>query len=948
MMRKWWSIAPTVVLLLALLVASPSSIPGTALSAPQNVEILLPEVLAALQEQAFVVTDPYGVPHIYAKNTHDLYVVTGYIQARDRLFQMDFVRHQASGTLAELLGPAALESDVQMRTLGIRRAAKQSLSVMSPEVLADAQAFADGVNAFIEEAQANGKLPPEYALLEISRVEPWTVVDSLVVGKAIVFDQSLSLDSSRTLAFLAYMTALSQVGLDGAALFFEDLFRSAPAEPAAVIPDAQGASQAQTTSPLRRALEGISPTTLKLLVDYFQKIKDIPFFRSKLLGDLPGSNWFVISGEHTQSGFPIIANDPHLSLTNPAVWYEMHQVVEGELDVAGVTLPGIPYVLLGCTRRVCWTPTTNPLDVTDMFSEKIVQDENGRLFSLFRGELEPIQVLPERYRVNIVGDGVMDNLVPAPPDPKIPQATLIIPRHGPVVSLDLEAGEAVSIQFTGFYATREIETFRIWDRAQNIGDFQEGLKFFDVGTFNWGYADVDGNIAYFTSSEVPLREDLEQGFVDLIPPFFVRDGTGTLQHQWIEEPEPGPDQALPFKILPPEEMPHIINPPAGFIVNANNDPIGTTLDNDPLNQLRPTGGIYYLNYSYDPGYRAARLTELIRDKIERGEKISVQDAMDFLADTTMLAARRLTPFLLGAIEAARSPEAPEPLKAFLKDPRLTKAAEVLSRWSFDTPTGLTEGFDRDKPPGVPPTPQQVNDSVATTIFHLWLSQLIKNTVDAVLNAISPQLPKPGNHDAVKALIHLLEDFEASGGVGASGLPFFNVPGLEGAPAELKRDIILLKSLEDALDLLGGDAFASAFNGSKNLDDYRWGKIHRVTLRHLGQFGGPFDLPPEGGFPTDGGYQVPDRSDPNVRGTSPEAYGFHSGPSRRFVAELDPKGIKIFQVLPGGQSGVLGARHYGDQLTLWLADRFHPLVTDKLEVFQTAESWQDFFPLYRSP
>ncbi len=654
----------------ALLLVPASSIVSVASPSPApTVEILLPQVLAALQESAFVVTDPSGVPHIFAKNTHDLYVVTGYVQARDRLFQMDVTRRQASGTLAELLGPDALASDVQLRTLGLRRAAELSEQVLSPEGRAEAEAFAAGVNAFIEQAQAAGKLPPEYGVLEITQVEPWTVTDSLVVGKAIVFDQSLDLDVGDTIAFLTYVNALSRVGLDGAALFFQDLFRSEPAEPAAVIPDAKGSSEtaAQTLSRSdggENDLAGwLRPSTLKLLRGYYEKLDGLPSAtRALFLGEKPGSNWLVISGEQTASGAPIIANDPHLSLTNPGIWYEVHQVVEGELDVTGVTLPGVPYVLLGCTTRACWTPTTNPLDVTDMFTEQIVPDASGRLFSLFRGELEPVQVIPETYRVNIIGDGVVDDVVPAPADPSIPPATLIIPRHGPIVNFDQQTGEAVSIQFTGFYATREFETFRLWDRVQTLDDFQEGLKFFEVGSFNWGYADADGNIAYFTSGKVPLREDLEQGFVDLIPPFFIRDGKGTLQHQWIENPEPSDDQPFPFKTLPLEEMPHVINPPSGFIVSANNDPIGATLDNNPLNQLRPTGGVYYLNYSYDPGYRAARLTELIRARIAQGGGITVDEAKTLLADTTMLAGKRLTPFLLNAIQTARSAGAPPPLK----------------------------------------------------------------------------------------------------------------------------------------------------------------------------------------------------------------------------------------------------------------------------------------------
>ncbi len=914
----------------------------------QGIEVLLPQVLAPLREPAFVLTDPFGVPHIYAKNPHDLYVVTGYVQARDRLFQMDVLRRQASGTLAELLGPAALPSDVQLRTLGIRRAAEASLEVISPEALAEAEAFAAGVNAFIEQAQAAGTLPPEYGVLEITRVEPWTPVDSLVVGKAIAFDQSLDIDAAATIAFLSYVTALSQAGLDGATFFFEDLWRSAPAESAAVIPDALGESA--TAQMLSKALEGlrarVSPKAAELLERYVRQVEEIPFFRQKLLEERPGSNWFVIGGEHTASGFPILANDPHLALTNPPIWYEMHQVIEGELDVAGVTLPGVPYVLLGRTERVAWAPTTNPLDVTDMFNEKIVVDENGQIFTVFRGELEPVRVIPQQFRVNVIGDGVPDNVVPAPDDPQIPKATLIVPRHGPIVQLDLEAGEAVSIQFVGFYPTREWETFRLWNRAQTIEDFQEGLKYFDVGSFNWSYADVDGNIAYFTSGKVPLREDLEQGFVDLIPPFFVRDGTGQLQHQWVPNPEPTPDQPFPFKTLPIEEMPRVINPPSGFIVNANNDPLGTTLDNNPLNQLRPTGGIFYLNYTYDPGYRAQRLTELIRTRIERGEKFTARDAMALLADTTVLAARKLTPFLLGALEAARSPQAPDALRQFLRDPRVPRLIDILSKWDYSTPTGLAEGFDFGKPPGVPPTQEQIDHSIAATVFHLWLSRLIANTVDGVLTAISPQLPKPNNHYAVKALIHHLENFEALGGVGAAGVPLFSVPGLEGVPPPIARDIVILKSLQEALDLLASDEFT----GSRNLRDYRWGRLHRLRIPHIGQFGGPFDLPPGAGesFAVDGGYQVVDRSDPNVRGTKPADFGFRAGPSRRFVAEMIPGLTPTFQALPGGQSGVPQARHYADQLPLWLTNQFHPLLTDKDEVFRTAESWQDFFPLYAPP
>ena len=152
------------------------------------------------------------------------------------------------------------------------------------------------------------------------------------------------------------------------------------------------------------------------------------------------------------------------------------------------------------------------------------------------------------------------------------------------------------MQYSGFGATREIETFLRFGRAGSVQEFKDALQYFDVGSQNWAYADVDGNIAYFTSAELPLREDLQaavdggMGFA----PYFVRDGTGTLRHEWIRQDNPPPDQASRYQILPFAEMPQLVNPARGYIANGNNDPIGVTLDNNPLNKLRPGGGILYL------------------------------------------------------------------------------------------------------------------------------------------------------------------------------------------------------------------------------------------------------------------------------------------------------------------------------------------------------------------
>ena len=946
------SFAPRAVMALGLLAALALGPAQEALTTSANTSgpVLSPSVLSEqLKEQGHVVTDEFGVPHIFARNAHDLYFMTGYVQARDRLFQMDVTRRQASGTLAELLGPDALASDVELRTLGLRRAAERSAAQLSDAARRELEAYTDGINAYIEQAEAKDRLPPAYGALELTQVEPWSVVDSLTVAKALAFRLSFdSVETAYTEAFLGYSEALRGTGIDGATLFNQDLFRSEPANETTVL-----SGDSATSTQLRRHLAtrdpsstSIDPTTLELMGDYLDDVREISMFQPLLKERAIGSNWFVVSGEHTASGHPMLANDPHLSLTNPATFYEMDQKIDNgtTLDTSGVAFPGVPYVVLGQTDRVAWGATNNAIDETDFFQEQITQDEQGRLFTVFRGEREPVRVIPEQYRINRIGDDQPNNLAPAPPGADVPQATLVAPRHGPIVQMDREAGQAVSVQFTGFYATQEVETFRTWNRAEGLDDFKAGLKTFDFGSQNWAYADVEGNIAYFASGEVPLREDLQQGFVDLIPPYLVRNGAGSLQHEWIPDDDPAPHQAIPFETLPFEEMPQTVNPEKGFIVSANNDPLGHTLDNDPLNQQRPSGeGLFYLSRTYSDGFRAARLTELIQNEIEADGTVSVDDAKAIMSDVAQLSARRLVPHLVNALENALAEDAPGPLAQFARDPRLAQIRDLLANWDYTTPTGLPSGFDEGQPAGTPPSPREINASIAATIANVWVPKLVANTVDGALNAISPRLPKPTSSGTIRALIHQLETFPENRGVGASGLPLFNVPDMD-APAPLERDLILLTSLKDALEALSGDAFASAFNHSQDLRDYRWGKLHRVTFNHVAQLGGPFRIPQEESFPTDGGFGVVDASSFGIRADEPSDFHFDSGPARRTISVLKPTGIETEQVIPGGQSGVPGQTHFGDQLPLWLANRFHPLFTDPVTIVDNGATWQDFVPV----
>jgi penicillin G amidase len=909
--------------------------------------------MPGLTAPAQVTRDTLGIAHIEAKNEHDLFFLQGYTSAEDRLFQMDTTRRIASGTLAELLGEGALAQDVQLRTIGLRRAAERSLAVQSTRVLAALNAYADGVNTFV----SSHPLPPEYGALELTKFDPWTPVDSLAVAKAIAFQRSFDNDILPTVTLLTYQQAGQLLGFDGAALYFEDLFRSAPFDPAVTLSDSPTAATTKTSLVSRnkiaeQALKQFPPGSLKLCADYIDRVKDLPAFRETLdPAKHAGSNEWGVDGAHTTTGNPMLANDTHLPLGAPNLFYPIH-ISGGRINAAGSSVAGVPGVIIGQTPRISWGATVSYADVTDAFMEQIVPDVNSPsgLSIVHQGQNEPIIPIPEVFRKNNF-DGVPDNLTVVPPGGAVPPVTLIVLRrnNGPIVNLDLAHGIALSIQYTGFSPTREIETFLTWNSAQDLGDFQRGLQYFDVGSINWACSDVRGNIAFFSSSEIPVREDLQASTVNGLPPSLLRNGTGG--NDWLPVQHAQPGQATPYEILPAEEMPHAINPPAGWFVNCNNDPLGHTLDNNPLNQLRPGGGLYYLSSFYE-SYRAGRVTQLLQQKLSSGTgKISFADMKQIQADTVLIDAQVFVPHILQAFADAQTSAEPT-LAAFTSNPRLVEAVQRLAAWDFSTPTGIPEGYDSTDSPSLlaAPSEQEIASSVAATTYNVWRGQFIRNTIDAPLTPFG--LPLADDEHAVIAVRNLLDQFPSTGGVGASGINFFNVPGV--AAAADRRDILILKSLADCLDLLAGDSFATTFNHSTNLDDYRWGKLHRVVLGHI--LGDPFSIPSAGGawpaplpglagIPVDGGFSTVDVGNPigGVRSDNSDAFMFDHGPAHRLISEATPTGIRAIMSSPGGPSGVLGSPYYTSLLPGWLSNDGFPLLMHKHDVDANAASATRYIP-----
>ncbi|HVF15774.1 MAG TPA: penicillin acylase family protein [Steroidobacteraceae bacterium] len=913
-----------------------------------------------VRSPARIVTDIDGIPHIFAKSEIDMAYLQGYVHARDRLFQMDVSRRRGDGTLAELLGPgtnnATLSSDVMIRTIGLRRAAERSLAMASREMRAALTAYAAGVNAYA----STHTLPPEYEALELTRFRPWTEVDSVTIIESITFSLSGFDDIDRTLRLTAYQAAGTRRGFNGTALYFGDTDRTEPFDQAATVPDALQPRPAR--KPPRRFDEAASmdlphldSSTLELAHDFLRRLRQTPLGEERH-GDR-GSNAWAVSGRLSVSGQPLLAGDPHLPLVAPATWYQVHlEASAADINVIGVSFAGVPYVILGNNERVAWTATSTQLDAVDAYAERLVPDATSPsgLSTVYQGNLEHVISLPQSFHVNTRGDGVSDNLSTVS-DPAIPTDVLIVPRRndGPIVNRNLATGAALSVQWGGFSGTRELDTFRGLNRARNKSEFERALQNFDVGAQNFVYVDTSGNIAYFLAAEVPIREDLQAGAVVGAPPSLIRNGQGG--NEWVKATSIDRTRSSPFEILPAAEMPRLVNPPRGFLVTANNDPTGAIRDGDAFNQMRPGGGIFYLGGSFfDMGVRAGRIDELLEAKVKTKGRLSSDDMKDIQSDTIMNEARFFTPAILNAFANARKPGADAALAQAASDPRVVEAVDRLSAWDQSTPTGIREGFDANDRPGRlrEPDAQEIRDSVAATIYSVWRNQFLRNTIVATLTR--NEVPRATSfRDLLGSARNLIDSFDLQQGIGASGLNFFDVPGI--ADATTRRDLVILRSLSDALDRLAGAEYADAFQRSTTQDDYRWGRLHRVMLDH--PLGSPFSTPPASGafpaplgpslpgIPVDGGVVSVDVSNNALLIDNPAAFIVRNGPSTRFVARarIIGRGFDTDASLPGGESGVPGSPFLVNLLETWLTNETRPLRQSALELAGNTTSVEIILP-----
>ena len=533
-----------------------------------------------------VIRDEHGVPTIDAANLEDLFFAQGYVTAQDRLWQMDAMRRFAAGELAEVLGPSQLQHDREQRILGLRDVARRSLQQYSARDRSYVDAYTRGVNAYIQER--GDSLPLEFRILRY-KPAPWTAEDAVLMGASMV----QNLNHGAYLSALEKEKFLARLGpeLTGD-LFINSSWHDRPPSKAPVRinqPDedddsSPGGSDSVTSSRPHPAIANASLGP------------DLWFPRA-------GSNNWVVSGAHTVSGKPLLSNDMHLNHQMPNLWYEVH-LRSGDFDVVGVSLPGLPFVIVGHNQRIGWGFTNVGPTVEDLFVETL--NENGQ-YQTPRGWRNLDR---RREVIHVKGD-------------RDEQLDVLSTRHGPIIT-DLIPGEkrAVALRWTLYDGLHN--PFFDLDSAQNWDQFAKALSQLDSPGQNVVYADVDGHIGYHATGHIPIRAK----------------GDGSL-------PVNGSDDAHEWTgYVPFEKLPTVIDPSWGILATANG-------------RISPDGYGYSLSTEWDAPWR----TERIYRVLESGKKFAPADMLALQTDVYSAFDRFCAERFVYALDHARtvSPRAREAL-----------------------------------------------------------------------------------------------------------------------------------------------------------------------------------------------------------------------------------------------------------------------------------------------
>ncbi|MFO7708675.1 MAG: penicillin acylase family protein [Desulfobacterales bacterium] len=523
--------------------------------------------LQGLKAPVTVYRDAYAVPHVYATHETDLYRAVGWCMAQDRLFQMDLIRRVTTGRLSEVIGEKTVEVDHLMRALRISEKSQAMMAGLDPGAIAALEAFADGVNQYIEAHR--GRLPLEFTLLGYAP-EPWEPLNSLNVTGYLAFDLSTGWKPEIFLHRVAQKLGAARA---------RELLPQWAGDPQFIYPD-----------PVRPQPEAALGSLLLANAETIGALG---------LAVFSGSNNWAVAGAASASGHPILANDMHLGLNAPGIWYQMHHVLEGRFNVTGVVVPGQPHITAGHNEHLAWGYTNVSADDMDFYLEKI-NPENPDEYE-FNGAWRKMTVRREQIRVK--GD-------------KVEARTIRFTHRGPILTaLQKTGGAAISMHWTGNEPSNEFRSLHLLRQARNWDDFKNAMKTFGAASQNTLYADTAGNIGLYCCASAPIRAPGDDG-IAIMPGW-------TDAHDW--------QGMVPF-----EDLPHAYNPPDGRLCSANNR---TASDDYP----------HYIGTWYSPDYRFRRIREMLDGK----DRLSVEDFRRMQADWKSAMVADMRPDITASLERAQ-------------------------------------------------------------------------------------------------------------------------------------------------------------------------------------------------------------------------------------------------------------------------------------------------------
>jgi penicillin amidase len=516
-------------------------------------------IVSGLGTDVTVYRDERGMPHLYAENEHDLYFSVGYVMAQERLWQMDLIRRATTGRLSEIFGKDYVQTDLFLRSLRMTEKSKAVIENEDPEIVSFMQAYADGVNTFI--TAAGNKLPPEFKILGY-KPDPWKLEDI-----------------ANIIGYMGWDLASGNLTSD---LFNYRLGQKIGTEKASeLIPDWKAVKSMIFTGFV------LNDTLLKEAQSFISSMDKLP-----PLGviSFSGSNNWAVSGKRTETMKPILSNDMHLSLGSPGIWFQMHQVVPGKLNVTGVVVPGQPFVVAGHNEKIAWGMTNLMVDDIDLFAEKINPENQNQYY--FNGEWKDMIVRKEIIKIK---DGQEDTLV------------LKFTHRGPIISEFRKVSDAsLSMRWTGYDTSDEIRSVCLLNRASGWNEFRSAISTFKSISQNIVYADIDGNIGLNTGGGIAVRKGNGT---------FIRNGE-TDEFDW--------KGFVPF-----EQLPYSFNPENGYVSSANNRTVG---DDYP----------YYISSDFILPYRINRIRQMLDEK----EIFGMDDFKRMILDQHSNYAELLTPYIL--------------------------------------------------------------------------------------------------------------------------------------------------------------------------------------------------------------------------------------------------------------------------------------------------------------